>query len=71
VSTAAIQALPATAVNAGHGSTAPAATAIFSLAVVLIRLVLRDIARPFRSAGVNIRRNADQLGRGPAADRHH
>jgi methyl-accepting chemotaxis protein len=32
-----------------------------ALAVLLIRLVLRDIARPFHSAGVNIRGNADRL----------
>jgi methyl-accepting chemotaxis protein len=35
--------------------------AAVALAVLLIRLVLRDIARPFHSAGVNIRSNADQL----------
>ena len=32
-----------------------------AVAVLLIRLVLRDIARPFHSAGANIRSNADQL----------
>jgi methyl-accepting chemotaxis protein len=32
-----------------------------ALAVALVRLVLRDIARPFHSAGVNIRSNVDQL----------
>jgi methyl-accepting chemotaxis protein len=32
-----------------------------ALAAVLIHLVLRDIARPFHSAGVNIRSNVDQL----------
>jgi methyl-accepting chemotaxis protein len=32
-----------------------------ALAALLIRLVLRDIARPFHSAGVNIRSNVDQL----------
>jgi methyl-accepting chemotaxis protein len=35
--------------------------AAVALAVLLIRLVLRDIARPFHSAGVNIRSNVDQL----------
>jgi methyl-accepting chemotaxis protein len=35
--------------------------AAIALAVLLIRLVLRDIAGPFHSAGVNIRSNADQL----------
>jgi methyl-accepting chemotaxis protein len=32
-----------------------------ALATLLVRLVLRDIARPFHSAGVNIRSNVDQL----------
>ena len=32
-----------------------------ALAALLIYLVLRDIARPFHSAGVNIRSNVDQL----------
>jgi len=32
-----------------------------AVAVLLIRPVLRDIARPFHSAGTNIRSNADQL----------
>jgi methyl-accepting chemotaxis protein len=32
-----------------------------ALALVLIRLVLRDIARPFHSAGVDLRSSADQL----------
>jgi methyl-accepting chemotaxis protein len=32
-----------------------------ALAVLLIRLVLRDIARPFHSAGADLRSNADQL----------
>jgi methyl-accepting chemotaxis protein len=32
-----------------------------ALAVLLIRLVLREIAQPFHSAGVNIRSNVDQL----------
>jgi hypothetical protein len=32
-----------------------------AVAVLLIRLVLRDIARPFHSAGADIRSNADQL----------
>jgi methyl-accepting chemotaxis protein len=32
-----------------------------ALAALLIHLVLRDIARPFHSAGVNIRSNVDQL----------
>ena len=32
-----------------------------ALAALLVRLVLRDIARPFHSAGVNIRSNVDQL----------
>jgi predicted signal transduction protein with EAL and GGDEF domain len=32
-----------------------------AVAVALIRLVLRDIARPFHSAGAYIRSNADQL----------
>jgi len=32
-----------------------------ALAVLLVRLVLRDIARPFHAAGANIRSNADQL----------
>ena len=32
-----------------------------ALAILLVRLVLRDIARPFHSAGVNIRSNVDQL----------
>jgi methyl-accepting chemotaxis protein len=32
-----------------------------AVAVLLIRLVLRDIARPFHSAGVDLRSNADQL----------
>lgn len=32
-----------------------------AFAALLIRLVLRDIARPFHSAGVNIRSNVDQL----------
>jgi methyl-accepting chemotaxis protein len=32
-----------------------------ALAALLVRLVLRDIARPFHSAGVNIRSNADRL----------
>jgi methyl-accepting chemotaxis protein len=35
--------------------------AAVALAVLLIRLVLRDIARPLHSAGVNIRSNVDQL----------
>jgi methyl-accepting chemotaxis protein len=35
--------------------------AAVALAVLLIRLVLRDIARPFHSAGANIRSNVDQL----------
>jgi methyl-accepting chemotaxis protein len=35
--------------------------AAVALAVLLIRLVLRDIARPFQQAGVNLRSNADQL----------
>ena len=35
--------------------------AAVALAVLLIRLVLRDIARPFHAAGVDIRSNADQL----------
>jgi methyl-accepting chemotaxis protein len=35
--------------------------AAVALAFLLIRLVLRDIARPFHSAGVNIRGNVDQL----------
>ena len=34
--------------------------AAVALAVLLIRLVLRDIARPFHSAGVDIRSNAEQ-----------
>ena len=32
-----------------------------AVATLLVRLVLRDIARPFHSAGVNIRSNVDQL----------
>jgi methyl-accepting chemotaxis protein len=32
-----------------------------ALAVLVIRLVLRDIARPFQSAGADLRSNADQL----------
>ena len=32
-----------------------------AVAALLVRLVLRDIARPFHSAGVNIRSNVDQL----------
>ena len=32
-----------------------------ALATLLVRLVLRDIARPFHAAGVNIRSNVDQL----------
>jgi methyl-accepting chemotaxis protein len=32
-----------------------------AVATLLVRLVLRDIARPFHAAGVNIRSNADQL----------
>jgi uncharacterized protein YukE len=35
--------------------------AAVALAALLIRLVLRDIARPFHSAGANIRSNVDQL----------
>ncbi|HEV3014782.1 MAG TPA: hypothetical protein VG499_16040 [Actinomycetota bacterium] len=35
--------------------------AAVGLAVLLIRLVLRDIARPFHSAGANIGSNVDQL----------
>jgi methyl-accepting chemotaxis protein len=35
--------------------------AAVGFAALLIRLVLRDIARPFHSAGVNIRSNVDQL----------
>ena len=32
-----------------------------AVAALLVRLVLRDIARPFHSAGVNLRSNVDQL----------
>jgi methyl-accepting chemotaxis protein len=38
-----------------------AALAAVALALWLIRLVLRDIARPFHAVGANIRSNADQL----------
>jgi methyl-accepting chemotaxis protein len=58
-------------VGVGQRATAGAVPAILvpvavtlaavALAVLLIRLVLRDIARPFHAAGVDIRSNADQL----------
>jgi methyl-accepting chemotaxis protein len=38
-----------------------ATLAAVALALCLIRLVLRDIARPFHTVGANIRSNADQL----------
>ena len=50
----------------GDGTTAILVPVLVTLgavavAALLVRLVLRDIARPFHSAGVNIRSNVDQL----------
>ena len=48
----------------GDGTTAilvPVLVTLGAVASLLVRLVLRDIARPFHSAGVNIRSNVDQL----------
>ena len=50
----------------GDGTTAilvpvPVTLGAVAVAAMLVRLVLRDIARPFHSAGVNIRSNVDQL----------
>ena len=50
----------------GDGTTAILVPVLVTLgavavATLLVRLVLRDIARPFHSAGVNIRSNVDQL----------
>jgi methyl-accepting chemotaxis protein len=50
----------------GDGTTAILVPVLVTLgavavAALLVRLVLRDIVRPFHSAGVNIRSNVDQL----------
>ena len=50
----------------GDGTTAILVPVLVTLgavavATLLVHLVLRDIARPFHSAGVNIRSNVDQL----------
>ena len=48
----------------GDGTTAilvPVLVTLGAVASLLVRLVLRDIARPFHAAGANIRSNADQL----------
>jgi methyl-accepting chemotaxis protein len=63
---AALAVVTVTQRDTGDGTTAILVPVLVTLgavavAALLVRLVLRDIARPFHSAGVNIRSNVDQL----------
>jgi hypothetical protein len=51
----------------GHVALLVVTLAGVAVAVLLIRLVVRDIARPFHWAGADIRSNDDQLHRRAAA----